>query len=95
MSGVLKWKRVLVEIFEFLSFLLHVPILELKLFLPPTPTLGRYGNSFQVAWSTSLLFDALNASTNMFVYYHMSSTYRQTLGRFLGWSRSTVTDGRH
>ncbi|CAG5122391.1 unnamed protein product [Candidula unifasciata] len=39
---------------------------------------GREVNLFYVAWTFAFIFEAINASINIFVYYKMSSKYRET-----------------
>jgi hypothetical protein len=39
---------------------------------------GRNVNEFQMFWSFAFLFEAINSSVNIFLYYRMSSKYRQT-----------------
>lgn len=39
---------------------------------------GKYDNLFWVTWSVTFIFQTTNSSVNIFVYYIMSSNYRQT-----------------
>lgn len=39
---------------------------------------GKYINTCEAMWSTAFIFQAINSSVNIFVYYSMSSKYRQT-----------------
>lgn len=47
-------------------------------FVPEVSIIGKYVNMFFVLWSFAFMFDALNASVNIFLYYNMSSKYRET-----------------
>jgi hypothetical protein len=47
-------------------------------FVPEFSIVGRYHNIFLVSWSFAFLFDSINSSVNIFVYYTMSSKYRAT-----------------
>ncbi|CAG5131889.1 unnamed protein product [Candidula unifasciata] len=44
---------------------------------------GRYKNIFFAVWSLSILFSVVNSSTNLFVYYVMSSKFRLTCYQML------------
>ncbi|CAL1528438.1 unnamed protein product, partial [Lymnaea stagnalis] len=46
--------------------------------VPGFTVVGRYANFFFIAWSFGFLFDAINSSVNIVLYYTMSSKYRQT-----------------
>lgn len=45
--------------------------------LPDFQVVGRYHNMFVVSWSFAFLVDSINSSVNLFVYYRMSTKYRQ------------------
>lgn len=47
---------------------------------------GRYVNLCQAMWTTAYIFHSVNSSVNIFVYYSMSSKYRDTLREFLSLS---------
>ncbi|RUS81218.1 hypothetical protein EGW08_011012 [Elysia chlorotica] len=72
---------------NLLCFLPAGVCLGIGLVEPQFRSQGRYGNIFQVVWICLVVLDALNASTNIFVYYRMSSNYRQTLDKMLGMNR--------
>ncbi|CAL1534772.1 unnamed protein product, partial [Lymnaea stagnalis] len=46
--------------------------------VPGFSVVGRYANFFFIAWSFGFLFDAINSSVNIALYYTMSSKYRHT-----------------
>lgn len=47
-------------------------------FEPEFSIVGRYTNMFFVAWAFGFLFESINSSVNIFLYYSMSSKYRDT-----------------
>lgn len=51
---------------------------------PELSIVGRYVNACFVSWSFTFIFDALNSSINIFIYYTMGSKYRETLHQVLG-----------
>ncbi|RUS84754.1 hypothetical protein EGW08_007496, partial [Elysia chlorotica] len=50
---------------------------------PPPPRHSRYKALSDVVWSFLYVLEALNTSMNIFVYYKMSTRYRDTLRRML------------
>lgn len=51
---------------------------------PEFSILGKYVNSYFVSWSFSFIFDAINASVNIILYYKMSTKYRVTFHEIFG-----------
>ncbi|KAK0051135.1 thyrotropin-releasing hormone receptor [Biomphalaria pfeifferi] len=51
----------------------------LEIFLPSFGFYAKQKNVYHVAWSFCFLFNSINASINVIVYYKMSSNYRTTL----------------
>ncbi|XP_035826913.1 thyrotropin-releasing hormone receptor [Aplysia californica] len=56
--------------------------------VPELSITGRYQNLFNVLFSFSFIFEAINSSINIFVYIRMSSKYRQTFN-MMCWCRSS------
>lgn len=44
---------------------------------------GRYANLCEALWTTAYIFHSVNSSVNIFVYYSMSSKYRDTFNNII------------
>lgn len=53
-------------------------------FKPEFSVIGNEMNIFYVAWSFVFIFEALNSSVNIFLYYKMSTKYRETFHEVFG-----------
>lgn len=62
--------------------------LMITFFVPEFSVVGRYSNVFLAAWTFGLLLEVINSSVNIFLYYKMSTRYRQTFGQILACCRS-------
>lgn len=45
---------------------------------PEFSVTGKYANVYVASWSFVVTFESFNSSVNIFLYYHMSSKYRET-----------------
>lgn len=65
----------------------YVPgaLISLGIFIggPEFSIRGKYVNICEAMWTIAYIFHAINSSVNIFVYYKMSSKYRETLLMFL------------
>lgn len=55
--------------------------------------IGREINIFMVTWSFAFLFEAINSSVNIFMYYKLSSKYRRTFHDIFGCCCRGISDG--
>lgn len=55
-----------------------VALSSVSFFEPEFSIFGQYVNSFFALWSFVFSFEAFNSSINIFVYYYMSTKYRET-----------------
>ncbi|KAK7005226.1 growth hormone secretagogue receptor type 1 [Biomphalaria glabrata] len=81
---------VLIAVLALFMALVDVPMVTLSLvqtFVKDFSAYGRQSNLFHVAWSFDFIVGVSQPSINFFVYYKMSSKYRQTFLSCL--SRST------
>lgn len=46
--------------------------------VPEFSVTGRYVNAYFTGWSFVVIFESFNSSVNIFLYYYMSSKYRET-----------------
>lgn len=53
--------------------------------VPGFSVIGRYSNLFFLSWSFVQVFDATNASINIYLYYRLSSSYRRTFHELFPW----------
>lgn len=44
---------------------------------------GKYVNICEAAWSIAYTFQSINSSVNIFLYYSMSSKYKQTFNEII------------
>lgn len=51
---------------------------------PMYNVIGIYANAFFVSWSFAFIFEGINSTVNIFIYYHMSTKYRTTFHLVLG-----------
>lgn len=55
-----------------------VIVSSVAFFEPEFGIVGRYANYFFTSWSFVFIFEAFNSSVNIFLYYSMSTNYRET-----------------
>ena len=86
--------RKLARMIVFLSTILFVCYLPSTICLvtqllePEFSIKGDYENIFFVGWSFAWIADAINSSVNIFVYYNMSTKYRETFQNlFVRWHK--------
>lgn len=69
---------VVIAVVLIVCFIPTVTLHTVVFFEPKFSIVGQYSNIFHVCWSFAFLFEAVNSSVNIFLYYNMSSNYRQT-----------------
>lgn len=61
-----------------------VLVSSVSFFEPEFSVLGQYTNAFVSMWSFVVVFQAFNSSVNIFLYYYMSSKYKETFRLVFG-----------
>lgn len=61
-----------------ICFIPTVTLLTVAFIVREFSITGKYSSIFHVMWSLAFFFEAVNSSVNIFLYYNMSSKYRQT-----------------
>lgn len=69
---------VLIASILIVCYIPSVVIFVATFFEPEFSIVGCYTNMFIVTWSFGFLFESINSSVNIFLYYKMSSKYRNT-----------------
>ncbi|KAK0047373.1 G-protein coupled receptor, partial [Biomphalaria pfeifferi] len=69
---------VLLSLVLIVSYLPYMINCLLVAFLKGFELYGKYYNLYQIMWSVSWLFETMNSSTSLFVYYITSSKFRET-----------------
>lgn len=68
-----------------------VAISMASFFRPEFSVLGWQLNAFYVAWSFAFIFEAINSSATIFLYYKMSSKYRESFQEVFGFCKLRKT----
>nr|KAI8756824.1 putative G-protein coupled receptor [Biomphalaria glabrata] len=83
---------VLLSLGLIVSYLPYMNNCLLVAFLTGFELGGKYSNLFRVMWAISWLFEILNSTRSIFVYYTMSSKYRETFWQMF--ENKTVTSDK-
>jgi ABC-type Fe3+ transport system permease subunit len=71
-----------------------VAIATTSFIVPEIDLTGKYVNLFHVLWSCAFVFQAVNSSVNIFLYYKMSTKFRDTFIKiFITWKKVAPADG--
>lgn len=69
---------VLIAVILIICFFPTVTFQTIVFFEQEFSIVGKYSNIFHIMWSFAFLFEAINSSVNIFLYYNMSTKYRDT-----------------
>lgn len=78
---------VMIAIVLIVCYVPGVVISMTSFFEPKFSILGEESNAFHVSWSFAFIFEALNSSVNIFVYYNMSTKFRETFQELICFSK--------
>lgn len=69
---------VVLAVIVIVCYIPGIAVSSVVFFEPEFSIVGEYVNAFFVSWSFAFIFEATNASVNIFLYYSMSTKYRVT-----------------